>query len=284
MTVTAGHANGATPRDRGAGLYVDGCDPQVIGCRFEGNAAGGHFGSGGAVCCLNGDPSFVGCTFAGNLVSLDGGAIYVAPASRPLVLGCRFEENVAAGQGGAVRNNASDTVLVHSAGGGVGIAATQIARALGASVIGTASPGKHDFLKDLGVAHCIDYRSEDFEARVRELTNGRGVELAIDAVGGDSFKKSYRSLAPTGRLGMFGMSAAATGKQRSTLGFLRAAAATPWLTFHPMRLMNDNKGVFGVNLGHLWEEIDRVEAESIKMYKSDTEDKEDAATEEKTSP
>lgn len=154
---------------------------------------------------------------------------------------------------------AGDTVLVHSAGGGVGIAATQLARAIGATVIGTASAGKHDFLKSIGVAHCIDYRSEDFEARVREITGGRGVELAIDAVGGDSFKKSFRSLAATGRLGMFGMSAAATGKRRSLAGFLRAAASTPWLTFNPVRLMNENKGAFGVNLGHLWEEVDRVQ-------------------------
>jgi NADPH:quinone reductase-like Zn-dependent oxidoreductase len=154
---------------------------------------------------------------------------------------------------------AGDSVLVHSAGGGVGIAAIQLARAIGASVIGTASAGKHDYLKSAGVAHCIDYRTEDFEARVRELTNGRGVELAIDAVGGSSFKKSYRSLAPTGRLGMFGLSAAATDKSRRLTSFLKAAASTPWLTFNPMRLMNDNKGVFGVNLGHLWEEVDRVQ-------------------------
>ena len=68
-----------------------------------------------------------------------------------------------------------ETVLVHSAGGGVGIAAVQLAKHLGASVIGTASPGKHPFLSKLGVAHCIDYRSEDFEARVsgRDRRQGR---------------------------------------------------------------------------------------------------------------
>ena len=120
--------------------------------------------------------------------------------------------------------HAGETVLVHSAGGGVGIAAIQLARKLGARVIGTASAGKHERLLELGVDHCIDYTREDFEARVRDLTGGRGVELILDAVGGDSFKKSYRALAPTGRLGMFGLSAAATGKQRSWLGFARAAA------------------------------------------------------------
>jgi NADPH:quinone reductase-like Zn-dependent oxidoreductase len=151
-----------------------------------------------------------------------------------------------------------DTVLIHSAGGGVGIAAIQIARRLGARVFGTASKGKHDFLGGLGVEACIDYGSEDFEARVRELTDGRGVELVLDAVGGPSFAKSFRCLAPTGRLGMFGMSAIATGKTRRPLSALRAALALPWFRFHPIALMNENKGVFGVNLGHLWNETERV--------------------------
>lgn len=153
---------------------------------------------------------------------------------------------------------AGETVLVHSAGGGVGIAAIQIAAHLGARVIGTASTAKHDTLKGLGVAACIDYTTEDFEPRVRELTGGRGVELALDAVGGASFRKSYRCLAPTGRLGMFGMSAASPGKVRSVLAVFRALAGTPWLTFNPPALMNANKGVFGVNVGHLWDESDRV--------------------------
>ncbi|MGO9700021.1 MAG: zinc-binding dehydrogenase, partial [Xanthobacteraceae bacterium] len=82
-----------------------------------------------------------------------------------------------------------ETVLVHSAGGGVGIAATQIAKHIGARVIGTASAVKQAELKTLGVDSLIDYRTEDFEARAREITNGRGVELILDAIGGDSFRK-----------------------------------------------------------------------------------------------
>jgi NADPH:quinone reductase-like Zn-dependent oxidoreductase len=151
-----------------------------------------------------------------------------------------------------------ETVLVHSAGGGVGVAATQIAKRIGARVIGTASAGKHEALRQLGVDHCIDYGSEDFEARVKEITLGRGVELALDAVGADSFRKSYRALAPTGRLGMFGLSAAATGKRRSLVRSLGPALSTFRLRFSPIQLMNENKGVFGVNLGHLWEEMDRL--------------------------
>ena len=153
---------------------------------------------------------------------------------------------------------AGETVLVHSAGGGVGIAAIQLAQRVGARVIGTASAGKHDFLKSLGVEACIDYTREDFEARVRELTGGRGVELVLDAVGGRSFAKSYRCLAPTGRLGMFGGSAATPGKTRNLIAVARMLLQMPWLRFNPPALMNANKGVFGVNVGHLWGEMDRL--------------------------
>ena len=154
--------------------------------------------------------------------------------------------------------HAGETVLVHSAGGGVGIAAIQLARRIGARVIGTASAGKHDFLESIGVEHTIDSRSEDFEKRVAELTYGRGVELALDAVGGSSFRKSFRALSATGRLGMFGFSTAVRGKKRSRLALLRGALTTPWLRFNPPALMNQNKSVFGVNLGQLWDESSRV--------------------------
>jgi synaptic vesicle membrane protein VAT-1 len=150
-----------------------------------------------------------------------------------------------------------ETVLIHSAGGGVGIAATQIAKHLGARIIGTASAAKHAELRALGADHLIDYRTEDFEARTRDITDGRGVELILDAIGGESWKKGYRLLAPTGRLGMFGISAAVTRKERNLLGMLAVVVSIPWFQFNPLALMNANKGVFGVNLGHLWGEIDR---------------------------
>jgi synaptic vesicle membrane protein VAT-1 len=153
---------------------------------------------------------------------------------------------------------AGETVLVHSAGGGVGIAATQIAKHIGAKVIGTASAGKHAELRALGVDWLIDYRTEDFESRARAITDGRGVELILDAVGGDSLKKGYRLLAPTGRLGIFGASSAATGKAAGYLGMASMLVKTPWVQFNPLSLMNANKGVFGVNLGHMWGEYERM--------------------------
>lgn len=154
---------------------------------------------------------------------------------------------------------AGDTMLVHSAGGGVGIAATQLALHIGANVIGTASTRKHEFLMQNGIGSCIDYRTEDFEQRVMEVTNGAGVELALDAVGGKSFKKSFRCLSATGRLGMFGISSAATGKNRNRLALLKMAISMPWFQFMPLTLINQNKGVFGVNLGRLWDDMERVQ-------------------------
>jgi NADPH:quinone reductase-like Zn-dependent oxidoreductase len=165
--------------------------------------------------------------------------------------------------GGLKRN---ETVLVHSAGGGVGIAATQIAKHLGGRVIGTASAGKHAELRALGIDDLIDYRTEDFEMRSREITDGRGVDLILDPVGGESWRKGYRLLAPAGRLGAYGLSAAATQKQRSLLTTLGVIARIPWFQFNPLALMGANKGVFGVNLGHMWGEIDRIREWADRLF------------------
>ena len=161
-----------------------------------------------------------------------------------------------------------ETVLIQSAGGGVGIAAVQLARRLGARVIGTASSHKHDFLKSLGVEHCIDYTRENVERRVRALTGGRGVELAIDALGGTSFKRSFRALAPSGRLGMFGMSSVVQNGKLRPFRRLRALFATPWRIGKLRTLIDQNKGVFGVNLARLWQETERVGAwvEVLQQY------------------
>jgi NADPH:quinone reductase-like Zn-dependent oxidoreductase len=162
---------------------------------------------------------------------------------------------------GGVRTG--DRVLVHAAAGGVGQAAIQLCRWRGAEVIGTASAAKHDRLRAAGVAHTIDYTTQDFEAEVRRLTDGRGVDIVLDAVGGESLRKSYRSLAPLGRLFMFGVSSIAPGERRSWLAAARGLVRTPF--FHPVRLMNDNRGVFGVNVGHLWREGPRLRAMLVEL-------------------
>lgn len=150
-----------------------------------------------------------------------------------------------------------ERVLIHAAAGGVGQAAIQICRWRGAEIIGTASSSKHQRLREMGVAHCIDYNTQDFEKEVKRLTDRQGVDIVLDAVGGASFARSYRSLAPLGRLFLFGVSSFAPGERRSILAAVRGLLQMP--TFRPIPLMNKNRGVFGVNLGHLWGQIERLQ-------------------------
>ena len=151
---------------------------------------------------------------------------------------------------------ADDTVLIHNAGGGVGLAAIDIARHLGARIVGTASAGKHAFLLDRGAHALIDYRTQDWSAELRRLTEDRGVELILDPMGGDHWKRSYAALRSTGRLGMFGISTATQSKLFGPLRLLPVALGMPF--FHPVALMNRNRSVFGVNLGHLWHEPGKI--------------------------
>lgn len=149
-----------------------------------------------------------------------------------------------------------ESVLIHNAGGGVGLAALDIAKKVGAITYGTASPSKHKFLLERGLDHAIDYRSQDWLPVLKELTGGRGVDLVIDPLGGGHWKKSYAALRHTGRLGMFGVSTASATGLRGKFNLLKVGVQTPW--FHPFGLLNKNRGVFGLNLGHLWHEPEKV--------------------------
>src|SRR5258705_8146350 len=148
-----------------------------------------------------------------------------------------------------------ESVLIHNAGGGVGLAAIDIARKIGATTYGTASPGKHEFLRERGLDHPIDYRNQDWLPVLKQLTDGRGVDLVIDPIGGSHWKKSYAALRHTGRLGMFGVSTASANGLKGKLKMIKAAAQMP--RFHPIGLLNKNRRVFGLNLGHLWHEPEK---------------------------
>lgn len=96
---------------------------------------------------------------------------------------------------------ADETVLIHGIASGVGTAATQIAARLGARVLGTASTdAKRDAAERLGAAATIDYTDEDFVDRVHELTDGRGVDVVVDVVGGPYLQRNLDCLALEGRL------------------------------------------------------------------------------------
>lgn len=151
-----------------------------------------------------------------------------------------------------------ESVLIHNAGGGVGLAALDIAKHIGATTYGTASPGKHEFLRGRGLDYPIDYRNQDWLPELKKLTNGRGVELVIDPIGGAHWKKSFAALRHTGRLGMFGVSVASANGLAGKLKMVKAALQMP--RFNPIALINKNRGAFGLNLGHMWHEPEKVEA------------------------
>ncbi len=159
-----------------------------------------------------------------------------------------------------------DRVLIHAAAGGVGIAATQVARNAEAEVYGTSSPAKHEAIRAQGVTHAIDYRGKDFEAEVMRISGGEGVDLIIDALGPASFRKDYRLLRPGGRMVMFGLSEASKSGARSVPAALRSLLAMPLATmpwWKSLALMNENKGIFGLNMLGWWDRegnLDRVTA------------------------
>jgi synaptic vesicle membrane protein VAT-1 len=167
---------------------------------------------------------------------------------------------------GTVRKGSS--ILIHSAAGGVGIAAIQIAKTRDARIFGTASPSKHDFLRKLGVEHPIDSNG-DYVKAVRDVVGDRGIDLILDPVGGKSWSEGYDLLGPCGRLVAFGLSAAASGKKRSL--FHAAAQVLKVKKWSPMKLMDDNKTVAGTNMGHLFGRLDllRPQFEALlEMYEA----------------
>jgi NADPH:quinone reductase-like Zn-dependent oxidoreductase len=152
-----------------------------------------------------------------------------------------------------------ERVLVHSAAGGVGQAACQLVRLAGGEVLASASPAKHELLREQGCQLVLDSRARGFAEPVREATGGRGCDIALEPRHGRWIMESYRALGSGGRLVLHGFASAAEGRG-GMLGALRTLAQVPWLRLNPVRLMNDNKSVAGVNLGRMWDENERLEA------------------------
>jgi NADPH:quinone reductase-like Zn-dependent oxidoreductase len=144
-----------------------------------------------------------------------------------------------------------ERVLVHAAAGGVGIAATQIAKHVGAEVWGTASQSKHEAIRAIGVDRALDYRHSGWE---RDLPP---FDVVLDAIGGRSFRTSYDLLRPGGRLVCFGASSVMTGDKRNLRSALRMLARIP--RFNPLKMMGDSKAVIGFNLLTLWDAVGTLE-------------------------
>lgn len=145
------------------------------------------------------------------------------------------------------------TVLVHMAAGGVGLSAIQLCRAVeNVTILGTSSASKHDFLRSQGVHHAIDYRSQDFVKETMRVTDGRGADRVLDALGGKNWERSLSALRSGGTVFAFGWANMVDGERRNYLHMAKEfLSMRKW---SPFELMGANKGIIGINLGHLWHE------------------------------
>lgn len=142
-----------------------------------------------------------------------------------------------------------ETVLVHSAGGGVGLAVAEVGRILKLRVIGLASPAKHDVLRTYDVEP-LDNRDANWPDAARRLAP-RGIDIVLDPIGGKSWREGYALLAPAGRLVCYGGAELLGGERRNLLRV--AWKALRWPRFGALKLMSDNRAVAGMNIGHLWD-------------------------------
>lgn len=143
-----------------------------------------------------------------------------------------------------------EKILVHAAAGGVGLATLQLARDIGAEIFATSGTDeKASLALRHGAHYSINYTASDFSSEVLRLSDGYGVDVVMDAVGGEVFRKSWRLLAQMGRYVLYGISSV-TGQG----GLSRLRAARTFMHMHPVfpaSLISANKALMGFNLGTL---------------------------------
>ena len=236
------------------GLYADAPKtPCVVGYEVAGTILELGEGAGG----FNiGERVFAGTQFGGyaSQVVAAAGDVVALPDALTFEQGAAIPVNYATAWAGLIgygNLQPQERVLIHSAGGGVGIAATQIAKRAGAEVYGTASPGKHARITELGVDHALDYTRPGWERGLPKF------DVIMDAVGGPSFRRSYDLLRPGGRLVAFGASAVVSGERRNLVTALRTVVRMP--RFNLVKQMSESKAVIGLNMLSLWKDRGTLE-------------------------
>lgn len=204
-----------------------------------------------------GDRVMAGTRFGGyaEQVVVGAGDCVPMPSEMSFAEGAAIPVNYATAWAGLIGYGSlqvGERVLVHAAAGGVGIAATQIARRYGAEVWGTASPGKHDRIRELGVQHPLDYTRRGWHKQLPPF------DLIMDAIGGDSLHRSYRLLRPGGRLIAFGAASITGAEKRNVVRALRQAAPM-FRGFNVIDQMSESKAVIGLNMLRLWEDRGSLE-------------------------
>ena len=237
------------------GLYPDAPKPPcVVGYEVAGDVdalgegvEGFEVGQRVMGACRFGGYAQLALAPASSLIPMPDGWSYSEGAAMPVTYATAYAGLV---RYGGLRPG--ERVLIQAAAGGVGIAATQIAKLIGAEVYGTASPSKHEAIRGFGVDHAVDYRTHDVVDEVRRISGERQpLDLALDAMGGRSFKQSFALLRAGGRLVCFGASEVQAGERRSPLRALRVLAQMP--RFNPLKLMSESKSVIGLNMLTLWD-------------------------------
>lgn len=193
------------------------------------------------------------CLPAGQVIKMPAAMSFEEAAALPVVYLTAYHMMFVTG---TIRKGSS--ILIHSAAGGVGLAAIQLAKTRECTIFGIASASKHDFLREQGVHHPID-AAKDYVAQVRAIVGDAGIDTILDPVGGKSWSEGFDLLAPCGRLVAFGLSAAASGNKRNLFHALGAVLRVR--KFSPMELMDKNRTVGGTNMGHLFDRLDILRSE-----------------------
>ncbi|MCX6143950.1 MAG: zinc-binding dehydrogenase [Ignavibacteriales bacterium] len=140
-----------------------------------------------------------------------------------------------------------ERLLIHAAAGGVGTAALQIARHLGATIFATVgSEAKRKIVEELGAKVVINYSRDDFAAVLRNETKGEGLDVIFDSVGGRLMRKGWKLLAPMGRYVLFGFAAVANDRGVNKFRALQEAMSVPLI--YPPSLVTKNVSLMGFNL------------------------------------
>src|SRR4051812_14349999 len=237
------------------GLYPDAPDlPSVLGYEVAGEIEDVGDGVEG---WSAGDRVMAACRFGGyaeivsarerDLVKLPDAWSFEEGASLPVVYGTAYASLVAFGN-----LRSGERLLIQAAAGGVGIAATQIGKLLGAEMYGTASASKHDRIREFGVQHPIDYRNKDFADEVRRIAGDKcPIDLVVDGIGAASWKASYNLLRPGGRLVMIGAASFVSGEKRNLPKAAVNFAKVP--RFNPIKMASESRAVIGLNMLRLWD-------------------------------